>query len=322
MTNLERFSELTMSKQALLCFAVSTLRMMDLDILSSASSLQLEKIAHRKKFLETFADYGLPREITASPNGLNGNIREFLFDNCARVESRPNKIAIITELCFIRPWDGMRLLLKKDIEDNIRRLAIKEVAAGFNLPDSDDSVDTLLDSDLKQANSALKDWPKIGKAVLLSGVGACVGGLFLAPHIGAAIGGAMGLSGAAATSAGLAFVGGGSLAAGGLGMAGGSIIIGSTLGLITGTGAGIATNLAGVNADATIESKKLYVMLQMLGRSFEKDLVLKISTHLLKNADQNKNKRIFEEAKEKEQRDKHLIKRLAAEEKMLRAIAS
>jgi len=44
-TNLERFSELTMSKQALLCFAVSTLRMMDLDILSSASSLQLEKIA-------------------------------------------------------------------------------------------------------------------------------------------------------------------------------------------------------------------------------------------------------------------------------------
>ena len=322
MSKLQDFSELTMSQEALLCFAVATLRMMDLDILSSTSSLQLEKIGQRKKFLETFANYSLPTQITAEPNGLNGNIRDLLFGKCAQVETRPNKIAIITELCFVTPWEGMRLIVKKDVEDNIRRLVMKEVAEAFGLPNSNVSIDTLLDSDLKRAYSALKDWPKIGKTVLLSGVGACVGGLFLAPHVGAAIGGAMGLSGAAATSAGLAFVGGGSLAAGGLGMAGGSIIIGSTLGVITGTGAGIAANLAGVNANPTVEAAKLHVMLQMLGRSFEKDLAAKISKHLLSQADQNTTQRESEEAKEKNQRDKNKIKRLSTEEKILRAIAS
>lgn len=320
MNSASNFPELTLSKDALICFALATLRMMDLDILSSTSKLQTEKIAQRKKFLETFSSYNLPVEVTNGPSGLNGVLRNLLYSSSEKVLSGPNKVAILTELCFVAPWDGMRIVLKKDIEDNVRRLSLKEVASIFAMPKSDDLIDTMLDSDIGSARSALRDWPKIGKAVLLSGVGAGVGGFFLAPHIGAAIGGAMGLSGAAATSAGLAFMGGGSLAAGGLGMAGGTIIIGATSGVVLGTTGGIASSLAGVNSDVSIESQKLYVMLQLLNRSHEESLVRRISKHLTNHADEIREKRSREESKAKENQDKKLIKNLAAEEKMLRAV--
>lgn len=53
------------------------------------------KIAHRKKFLETFADYGLPREITASPNGLNGNIRELLLTIAQGLRADPTRLQLL-----------------------------------------------------------------------------------------------------------------------------------------------------------------------------------------------------------------------------------
>ena len=320
MNSSSEFKELKLSQEALICLAIATLRMMDLDIMSSTSKLQTEKIAQRKKFIESFKTYDLPAEVTNGPSGLNGRLRDLLYSSCGKVASRPNKVAVLTELCFISPWDEMRIVLKKDIEDSIRRLALKEVAAAFSMPNSDESINTMLDSDVGNARSALRDWPKIGKAVLLSGVGACVGGLVLAPHIGAAIGGAMGLSGAAATSAGLAFMGGGSLAAGGLGMAGGTLIIGATSGVILGTTGGVASSLAGVNSDVALESQKLYVMLRMLKRSFEVDLVNRISEHLSDSADRILLTRTREESKDKDKRDKKLIQNLAAEEKMLRAV--
>ena len=320
MVGKSEFSELKLSPDALICFALATLRMMDLDILSSTSKLQREKIAQRTTFLESFKDFDIPKQITARPTGLNGMLREMLFESCSKVKSRPHKVAIVTELAFVSPWDGMRLVMKKDVDESIRRLALKETAEAFELSRAEDSIDTMLAVDAGDARAALRDWPKIGKAVLLSGIGAGVGGFFLAPHIGAAIGGAMGLSGAAATSAGLAFVGGGSLATGGLGMAGGTIIIGATSSLIMGTTGGVASSLAGVNSDAALESQKLYVMLQMLSRSSEEALVEKISSHLIKHADRIHEERVREELKDKDKRDKKLIKELTAEEKMLRRV--
>jgi hypothetical protein len=316
------FPELRLSKPALICLAVATLRMMDLDILASNSKLQSEKTQQRDKFLKSFADYDLPKRVTTMPNGLEGDLRDLLNQQCAKVDTKPNKIAILTELCFVNPWDGMRLIATKNVDDGVRRLALKEVAMNFELPLANKSVDTALDVDLGGAKSALRDWQTIGKAAVLVGAGASVGALFLAPHIGAAIGGAMGLSGAAATSAGLAFVGGGSLAAGGLGMAGGTIIIGATSGLVAGTTGGIASGLAGINTDASIESQKLYVMLQMLNRAYETQLVLDISAHLNRHAENLQSKRLIEEKKDKEIRNKELIKNLAKEEKMLRAVIS
>ena len=103
-------------------------------------------------------------------------------------------------------------------------------------------------------------------------------------------------------------------------MAGGTIIIGATSSLIMGTTGGVASSLAGVNSDAALESQKLYVMLQMLSRSSEEALVEKISSHLLKHADRIHEERVREELKDKDKRDKKLIKELTAEEKMLRRV--
>jgi hypothetical protein len=118
MNSASEFKELKLSQEALICLAIATLRMMDLDIMSSTSKLQTEKIAQRKKFIESFKTYDLPAEVTNGPSGLNGRLRDLLYTSCGKVASRPNKVAVLTELCFVSPWDEMRIVLKKDIEDS------------------------------------------------------------------------------------------------------------------------------------------------------------------------------------------------------------
>ena len=60
MTSKIEFPELGLPKEALLCFAVATLRMMDLDILASNSQLQKEKIAAGKATLLATIKYKCP----------------------------------------------------------------------------------------------------------------------------------------------------------------------------------------------------------------------------------------------------------------------
>ena len=315
------FPELGLPKEALLCFAVATLRMMDLDILASNSQLQKEKIAGRELFLKSFESYKLPSGVVSRPHGLEGELHSLLKEYCSKVRTVPNKVAILTELSFVRPWQDIpRVFTHVDIDESVKRLALKEAAEALNLDDAPDLVDSMIDEYFDAAKSAIKEWSKIIKTSLFATVGGLVGGLFLAPHVGAAIGGAMGLSGAAATSAGLAAIGGGALTAGGLGMFGGTIIIGVTSGLAVGATGGITQALASSGADGKLESRKLYVMLRLLNDSGEKVLVERVSNFRRQQADLLKDQRINEESKSKEIKDKKLIKRLESEEKMMRAV--
>lgn len=208
----------------------------------------------RKRLLSIRDDYlstvgqAVSSECRSHSSGLANAVAAELQKSCA--STAPHFAAmILSEVAVAKPWPVDK------VSDDVRRIALKELATYFNVRDPELRVDHIVDQLLPKRTTA----KRIAMITLFS----VAGGLVAAPHIGAAIGAGMGLSGAAATAAGLASLGFGSVAAGGFGMAGGTLIVGFVTGAIGGASS-LATAASRVKSSPELEALKLRISLGLM----------------------------------------------------------
>lgn len=245
------------------CLALAQLRLMDIDISATPSKQQAQKLKDREKYVELLGAI-VPVPARTYSSQLTGPTGNLLRDACHDFSNTSQQCQVMAEISLCDPWNGKSAVFRHHIDDHIRRLVLKEIAANFNWPSPESKVNDALDVELPNVKGATMDYAKIFKISAAVAGGAIIGGLVLAPHIGAAIGAGMGLSGAAATSAGLAALGFGSLASGGLGMAGGMLVVGATSGVIGGGLTSIAMIASNVRLDVATEIQKLRVALFLM----------------------------------------------------------
>lgn len=240
-------STLVLDESSQNCLYLAYLRLMDLDIAASKPIDQSKRLAMRTKLVEKLGDV-TPPKCRQYSSALDGPLSSELSRRCQSV-SAEHAAMILSEVAVTNPWDYEKL------HPDVKRIALKELATYFRLPNPEKAVDYVLDNELPK---------RIGlKKVALVTLFTVAGGLVLAPHVGAAIGAAMGLSGAAATSAGLAALGFGSVAAGGFGMAGGTIIVGAVTGTI-GAATSLSVAASRIKSTPELESLKLKISLRLM----------------------------------------------------------
>lgn len=295
---------------------VAILLFMDLDIRSNPFSAAKNQI--RMDYAESIQSFAIPVQYISVVKEYGPNEHELLHVLGDAVSDIGDVVAICSELVILNPWGSATGFFRKEIDENLRRLFLKEVAAATSLEDSSSWVDLLLDRYLDDAMAKMKSVQRNPKKWVYAAAGAAIGGFVLAPHIGAAVGMAMGLSGAAGTSAGLALLGGGSIASGGLGMLGGTYLV-AAASTAVGAGAGaVAQNVAASKMSANVEAIKLTLTVESLRKYGREDLIDHIRNALRRRVEDLAGQKV--EIASRTPLDKWKIKDIEREEALLLAV--
>jgi hypothetical protein len=251
--------------------AVAVLFLMDLDIQSKVNSEA--KVSLRNEYADSIRAFAIPIQYQKVVTEYCSYEHELLYLLGGAVKDIGDIITIGTELVLLNPWVAAQGIYEKDIDDEVRRIALKEIASATSVPTPTAWVDAMMGVYLDRAMGKLKSVERNPKKWIYVAAGAAIGGFVFAPHVGAAIGASMGLYGAAGTSAGLAVLGGGSLASGGLGMLGGTYLVAAASSVV-GFGGGALVNAVSASKMSTKhEAIKLCITVESMRRFEREDLV-------------------------------------------------
>lgn len=295
---------------------VAILLFMDLDLRSGPFSPEKNQI--RMDYAASIREFAIPIQFISVTKSYGPQEHELLHVLGDAVSDIGDIVTICSELVLLNPWGAESGIYTKDIDEHVRRLFLKEVAAATSIDDSDIWIDLMLGRYLELAISKMKSVQRNPKKWMYAAAGAAMGGFVLAPHIGAAVGMAMGLSGAAGTSAGLALLGGGSIASGGLGMLGGTYLV-AAASTAVGAGAGaVAENVAASKMSANVEAIKLTITIESLRKYGREDLIDHIRNALRRRVEDLAGQKV--EVASKSQVEKWKIKEIEKEEDLLLAV--
>ena len=296
--------------------AVAILFLMDLDIQSKVNSEA--KVSLRNEYAKSIEAFAIPVQYKRVVNEYCSYEHELLYVLGGAVKDIGDIITIGTELVLVNPWVTAPGIYDTKIDNEVRRLALKEIASATSIPDPVSWVDAMMGVYLDQAMARLKSVQRNPKKWIYVAAGAAIGGFVFAPHIGAAIGASMGLYGAAGTSAGLAVLGGGSLATGGFGMMGGTYLVAIASSAVGLGGGALAEKVSASKMSAQHEAIKLCITIESMRRFGREDLVDCIRVALRRRVEDLAGQRV--DVSSRIPVDKSRIKEIEKEEELLLAI--